>query len=220
MRNKGASSLSRPPGPARPKRTTTASPAAQKSTGQTHGLVDCRPNWWPKAFAARRAGIPYLDGPGVTSSYHRPIGPCRSRHHAGAAMKVRTGVNSGVMEFTFKVTISSVLPLWPVTNPALKIYKHCLTMPSSTSLGGRAEMSEYMARTASTTKCRQEKALFHRFEHAGRTLEAKRLEHLDSGIRSLQHQGLCFWRDDIRGSRLKKVRRAASTKGTSGAQRR
>jgi len=85
-----------------------------------------------------------------------------------------------------------------LTNPSLKIYKPWLDQQFIDELGGRAEMSAFMAASGFDYKMSAEKAYSTDSNLLGATHEAKDLEYLNSGIRIVQPiMGVPFWREDV-----------------------
>src|SRR5205823_5633168 len=85
-----------------------------------------------------------------------------------------------------------------LANPGLRIYKPWLDQQFIDELGGRKEMSEYMARAGLAYKMSAEKAYSTDSNILGATHEAKDLEFLDSGIKIVEPiMGTAFWRDDV-----------------------
>jgi argininosuccinate synthase len=85
-----------------------------------------------------------------------------------------------------------------LTNPALRIYKPWLDQQFIDELGGRAEMSAYMAAAGFAYKMSAEKAYSTDSNMLGATHEAKDLERLDTGITIVQPiMGVASWRDDV-----------------------
>jgi argininosuccinate synthase len=84
-----------------------------------------------------------------------------------------------------------------LANPALRIYKPWLDQTFIDELGGRREMSEYMARHGFAYKMSVEKAYSTDSNLLGATHEAKDLERLDSGVTIVEPiMGAAFWRPD------------------------
>jgi argininosuccinate synthase len=85
-----------------------------------------------------------------------------------------------------------------LVNPALRIYKPWLDQAFIDELGGRAEMSAFMATAGFTYKMSAEKAYSTDSNMLGATHEAKDLEQLASGMTIVQPiMGVAFWRDDV-----------------------
>jgi len=83
-------------------------------------------------------------------------------------------------------------------NPALRIYKPWLDQAFIDELGGRAEMSAFMAQAGFAYKMSSEKAYSTDSNMLGATHEAKDLEQLTSGITIVAPiMGVASWRDDV-----------------------
>ena len=81
-----------------------------------------------------------------------------------------------------------------LANPALRIYKPWLDPDFVTELGGRAEMSQWLSEHDLPYRDSQEKAYSTDANIWGATHEAKTLEHLDTGIESVEPiMGVRFW---------------------------
>src|SRR5213078_3802362 len=86
-----------------------------------------------------------------------------------------------------------------LANPNQNIYKPWLDQQFIDELGGRKEMSEYMARAGLAYKMSAEKAYSTDSNLLGATHEAKDLEFLDKGIAIVQPiMGVAFWREDVK----------------------
>jgi argininosuccinate synthase len=86
-----------------------------------------------------------------------------------------------------------------LANPALRVYKPWLDQRFIDELGGRKEMSAYMAKAGFDYKMSSEKAYSTDSNLLGATHEAKDLEFLDKGIGIVQPiMGVAFWRDDVK----------------------
>jgi argininosuccinate synthase len=85
-----------------------------------------------------------------------------------------------------------------LTNPNLRIYKPWLDQTFIDELGGRAEMSAFMAQHGHGYKMSAEKAYSTDSNMLGATHEAKDLEELSSGIRIVNPiMGVAFWKDEV-----------------------
>jgi argininosuccinate synthase len=85
-----------------------------------------------------------------------------------------------------------------LANPGLKIYKPWLDQQFIDELGGRKEMSEYMAKAGLAYKMSTEKAYSTDSNILGATHEAKDLEFLNKGIKLVEPiMGVASWRDDV-----------------------
>src|SRR5262249_40674097 len=86
-----------------------------------------------------------------------------------------------------------------LANPALKIYKPWLDQKFIDELGGRKEMSDYLAKAGHKYKMSAEKAYSTDSNLLGATHEAKDLEFLDKGISIVEPiMGVAFWREDAK----------------------
>jgi argininosuccinate synthase len=85
-----------------------------------------------------------------------------------------------------------------LANPNLKIYKPWLDQQFIDELGGRKEMSEYMARAGLAYRMSTEKAYSTDSNLLGATHEAKDLEYLNKGITIVDPiMGAAFWREQV-----------------------
>src|SRR5205823_1093515 len=86
-----------------------------------------------------------------------------------------------------------------LANSALRIYKPWLDARFIEELGGRSEMSAYLAKAGFDYKMSAEKAYSTDSNLLGATHEAKDLEFLDKGIAIVQPiMGVAFWREDVK----------------------
>jgi argininosuccinate synthase len=85
-----------------------------------------------------------------------------------------------------------------LANPALQIYKPWLDQRFIDELGGRREMSAYMAKAGLAYRMSAEKAYSTDSNMLGATHEAKDLERLDRGMTIVEPiMGVAFWRDEV-----------------------
>jgi argininosuccinate synthase len=85
-----------------------------------------------------------------------------------------------------------------LANPNLRIYKPWLDHRFIDELGGRREMSAYMAAAGFAYRMSAEKAYSTDSNILGATHEAKDLERLDRGITIVEPiMGVAFWREDV-----------------------
>ena len=85
-----------------------------------------------------------------------------------------------------------------LANPALRIYKPWLDPAFVEELGGRAEMSAWMAARDLPYRASQEKAYSTDANILGATHEAKDLEHLDASIEIVEPiMGVRFWDETV-----------------------
>ena len=85
-----------------------------------------------------------------------------------------------------------------MANPSLRIYKPWLDQAFVDELGGRAEMSEYLAAKGHDYRASKEKAYSTDSNILGATHEAKDLEFLDRGLRIVSPiMGVRFWDPEV-----------------------
>jgi argininosuccinate synthase len=85
-----------------------------------------------------------------------------------------------------------------LANPGLRIYKPWLDQRFIDELGGRREMSEYLAKRGFDYRMSAEKAYSTDSNMLGATHEAKDLEFLDKGLAIVSPiMGVAFWREDV-----------------------
>ncbi|MBV9889971.1 MAG: argininosuccinate synthase, partial [Rhizobacter sp.] len=85
-----------------------------------------------------------------------------------------------------------------LVNPQLRIYKPWLDQAFIDELGGRAEMSAFMAKAGFAYKMSAEKAYSTDSNMLGATHEAKDLEQLATGMTIVEPiMGVAFWKDDV-----------------------
>jgi argininosuccinate synthase len=161
-------------------------------------LVDCRAQLVAEGLAALQCGAFHITTAGVPYFNTTPIGRAVTGTMLVAAMK-EDGVNIWGDGSTFKGNdIERFYRYGLLANPALKIYKPWLDQQFIDELGGRAEMSAYMAAAGFAYKMSAEKAYSTDSNMLGATHEAKDLERLDSGIAIVEPiMGVPFWRDEV-----------------------
>jgi argininosuccinate synthase len=160
-------------------------------------LVDCRTQLVHEGIAAVQAGAFHISTGGVTYFNTTPLGRAMTGTMLVTAMK-EDDVNIWGDGSTFKGNdIERFYRYGLLTNPSLKIYKPWLDQEFIDQLGGRAEMSAFMATNGFGYKMSADKAYSTDSNILGATHEAKDLEHLDSGIKIVNPiMGVPFWRDD------------------------
>jgi argininosuccinate synthase len=161
-------------------------------------LVDCRAQLVAEGIAALQSGAFHISTGGVTYFNTTPIGRAVTGTMLVAAMK-EDDVHIWGDGSTFKGNdIERFYRYGLLTNPALKIYKPWLDQQFIDELGGRAEMSAFMAQAGFAYKMSAEKAYSTDSNLLGATHEAKDLERLDSGMKIVQPiMGVAFWRDEV-----------------------
>jgi argininosuccinate synthase len=161
-------------------------------------LVDCRRQMVAEGIAALQCGAFHISTAGVTYFNTTPIGRAVTGTMLVVAMK-EDGVDIWGDGSTFKGNdIERFYRYGLLANPALRIYKPWLDQRFIDELGGRTEMSEYLARAGHGYRMSTEKAYSTDSNILGATHEAKDLEFLDKGIAIVQPiMGVAFWRDEV-----------------------
>ena len=161
-------------------------------------LVDCRAALVAEGIAAIQAGAFHISTAGVTYFNTTPLGRAVTGTMLVVAMR-EDDVNIWGDGSTYKGNdIERFYRYGLIANPSLRIYKPWLDAKFIDELGGRREMSEYLARAGFDYKMSAEKAYSTDSNLLGATHEAKDLEFLDKGIRIVKPiMGVAFWRDDV-----------------------
>jgi len=161
-------------------------------------LIDCRAQLAAEGLAALQAGAFHISTAGVTYFNTTPLGRAVTGTMLVAAMK-DDDVNIWGDGSTYKGNdIERFYRYGLLCNPNLKIYKPWLDQAFIDELGGRAEMSAFMAQAGFAYKMSSEKAYSTDSNILGATHEAKDLELLTSGMKIVQPiMGVAFWRDDV-----------------------
>ena len=163
-------------------------------------LIDCRTQLAHEGIAALQCGAFHISTAGVTLLQHHAAGPCRHRHHAGRGDEGGRRQHLGRRFTTYiRQRHRALLPLRPADQPGTEdLQAPGSTRPSSTKLGGRKEMSEFLIANGYDYKMSVEKAYSTDSNMLGATHEAKDLEHLNSGIRIVNPiMGVAFWKDEV-----------------------
>jgi argininosuccinate synthase len=161
-------------------------------------LVDCRAQLVAEGIAALQCGAFHISTAGVPYFNTTPIGRAVTGTMLVVAMKA-DDVNVWGDGSTFKGNdIERFYRYGLLANPGLKIYKPWLDQQFIDELGGRKEMSEYMAKAGLAYKMSTEKAYSTDSNILGATHEAKDLEFLNKGITIVEPiMGVASWRDDV-----------------------
>jgi argininosuccinate synthase len=161
-------------------------------------LVDCRAELVAEGLAALQCGAFHISTAGVPYFNTTPLGRAVTGTMLVVAMK-QDDVHIWGDGSTFKGNdIERFYRYGLLANPALRIYKPWLDQRFIDELGGRKEMSEYMARAGLAYKMRTEKAYSTDSNILGATHEAKDLEFLNKGIKIVEPiMGVASWRDDV-----------------------
>jgi len=161
-------------------------------------LVDCRAALVAEGIAALQAGAFHISTAGATYFNTTPLGRAVTGTMLVVAMR-EDDVHIWGDGSTFKGNdIERFYRYGLLANPNLKVYKPWLDARFIAELGGRKEMSEYLAAAGFDYRMSVEKAYSTDSNLLGATHEAKDLEFLDKGITIVEPiMGVRFWRDDI-----------------------
>ena len=162
-------------------------------------LIDCRAPLVAEGLAALQCGAFHVSTAGVPYFNTTPLGRAVTGTMLVTAMK-EDDVNVWGDGSTFKGNdIERFYRYGLLANPSLKIYKPWLDQQFIDELGGRKEMSEYMAKAGLFTyRMSAEKAYSTDSNMLGATHEAKDLEYLSKGVTIVEPiMGVAFWRQDI-----------------------
>src|ERR1700757_85243 len=160
-------------------------------------LIDCRAQLVAEGIAALQCGAFHISTAGVPYFNTTPLGRAVTGTMLVVAMK-EDGVHIWGDGSTYKGNdIERFYRYGLLANPGLRIYKPWLDQRFIDELGGRKEMSEYLAKRGFGYKMSAEKAYSTDSNILGATHEAKDLEFLDKGLRIVNPiMGVAFWRDD------------------------
>ncbi|PWC19656.1 argininosuccinate synthase [Brenneria corticis] len=162
-------------------------------------LIDCRKQLVAEGIAAIQCGAFHNTTAGVTYFNTTPLGRAVTGTMLVAAMK-EDGVNIWGDGSTYKGNdIERFYRYGLLTNAELKIYKPWLDTDFIDELGGRQEMSEFMAQAGFGYKMSAEKAYSTDSNILGATHEAKDLEYLNSSIKIVNPiMGVKFWDENVK----------------------
>jgi len=162
-------------------------------------LVECRPQLVAEGIAAIQCGAFHISTGGATYFNTTPLGRAVTGTMLVVAMK-EDGVAIWSDGSTYKGNdIERFYRYGLLANPGLKIYKPWLDQKFIDELGGRREMSAYMAKAGFKYRMSAEKAYSTDSNLLGATHEAKDLEYLDKGIGIVKPiMGVAFWREDVK----------------------
>ena len=171
---------------------------AMQYGAQKARLIDCRNQLAAEGVAALQAGAFHISTGGVTYFNTTPLGRAVTGTMLVAAMK-DDDVHIWGDGSTYKGNdIERFYRYGLLTNPDLKIYKPWLDQQFIDELGGRAEMSAFMAQSGFGYKMSAEKAYSTDSNMLGATHEAKDLESLGTSMKIVNPiMGVAFWRDDV-----------------------
>jgi argininosuccinate synthase len=161
-------------------------------------LVECRPQLVAEGVAAIQCGAFHISTAGATYFNTTPLGRAVTGTMLVVAMH-QDGVDIWSDGSTYKGNdIERFYRYGLLANPRLRVYKPWLDQRFIDELGGRREMSAYLAKAGFDYKMSAEKAYSTDSNLLGATHEAKDLEFLDKGMAIVKPiMGVAFWRDDV-----------------------
>jgi argininosuccinate synthase len=161
-------------------------------------LVECRPQLVAEGIAALQCGAFHISTSGATYFNTTPLGRAVTGTMLVVAMR-EDAVGIWSDGSTFKGNdIERFYRYGLLANPALRIYKPWLDQRFIDELGGRKEMSAYMAKAGFDYRMSAGKAYSTDSNLLGATHEAKDLEFLDQGMAIVQPiMGVAFWREEV-----------------------
>ena len=165
---------------------------------QVARLVECRPQLVAEGIAAIQCGAFHISTGGTTYFNTTPLGRAVTGTMLVVAMR-EDAVGIWSDGSTYKGNdIERFYRYGLLANPGLRIYKPWLDQSFIDELGGRKEMSAYMAKAGFGYKMSAEKAYSTDSNLLGATHEAKDLEFLDKGLAIVKPiMGVAFWREDV-----------------------
>jgi argininosuccinate synthase len=165
---------------------------------ETARLIDCRAQLVAEGIAAIQCGAFHISTAGATYFNTTPLGRAVTGTALVLAMR-EDGVDIWGDGSTYKGNdIERFYRYGLLANPDLRIYKPWLDQQFIDDLGGRKEMSEYMAAAGFEYKATVEKAYSTDSNILGATHEAKDLEFLNAGLHIVKPiMGLAFWCADV-----------------------
>lgn len=165
---------------------------------QAAKLIDCRQAMVHEGLVAIKCGAFHLSTGGKKYFNTTPLGRAVTATRIVAAMRSddvhifgdgSTHKGNDIQRF-FRYGI--------LVNPSLRIYKPWLDMAFVDALGGRKEMSEYLASIGLPYKVGAERAYSTDANVLGATHEAKELEHLDKGLHLVEPiMTVAHWRPEV-----------------------
>jgi argininosuccinate synthase len=161
-------------------------------------LVDCTSALVEEGLVALQCGAFHIRTAGKTYFNTTPLGRAVTGTMLVRAMH-EDGVDIWGDGSTYKGNdIERFYRYGLLANPALRIYKPWLDAEFVSELGGRTEMSEWLAARNLPYRASSEKAYSTDANIWGASHEAKRLEHLDTGLDIVEPiMGVAAWRDEV-----------------------
>ncbi len=165
---------------------------------ETARLVDCRAQLVSEGISAIQCGAFHIRTGGATYFNTTPLGRAVTGTALVVAMR-EDDVHIWGDGSTYKGNdIERFYRYGLLANPNLRIYKPWLDQRFIDELGGRKEMSEYLAAAGFDSNVSVEKAYSTDSNMLGATHEAKDLEYLRTGMQIVQPiMGVAFWREDV-----------------------
>ena len=162
-------------------------------------LVECRPQLVAEGIAAIQCGAFHISTGGATYFNTTPLGRAVTGTMLVVAMR-EDDVGIWSDGSTYKGNdIERFYRYGLLANPALKIYKPWLDQKFIDELGGRREMSAYLAKAGLKYRMSAEKAYSTDSNILGATHEAKDLEFLNKGIGIVKPiMGIVFWKSETK----------------------
>ncbi|HET7670610.1 MAG TPA: argininosuccinate synthase [Burkholderiales bacterium] len=166
-------------------------------------LVECRPQLVAEGIAAIQCGAFHISTGGNTYFNTTPLGRAVTGTMLVVAMR-EDGVGIWSDGSTYKGNdIERFYRYGMLANPQLRIYKPWLDQRFIDELGGRKEMSAFLAKAGFDYKMSAEKAYSTDSNILGATHEAKDLEFLDKGMAIVQPiMGVAFWKTEVKAERV------------------
>lgn len=161
-------------------------------------VIDCKTQLANHAMIAIQTGAFHVKTGGRTYFNTTPLGRVVTGTMLVAAMK-KDGVNIWGDGSTYKGNdIERFYRYGLLENPQLKIYKPWLDSEFIKELGGRQEMSDWLALNDIEYHMSAEKAYSTDSNMLGATHEAKDLEYLNVGIKIVDPiMGVAFWKPEV-----------------------
>src|SRR5438093_8781400 len=161
-------------------------------------LIDCRAQLIAEGIAAIQCGAFHISTAGATYFNTTRLGRAVTATMLVVALH-EDGVDIWSDGSTFKGNdIERFYRYGLLANPRLRIYKPWLDQRFIDELGGRKEMSEYLAGAGLEYKMSADKAYSTDSNILGATHEAKDLECLDKGMAIVKPiMGIAFWREEV-----------------------
>lgn len=172
--------------------------AARQYGAERARLIDCRAQLVAEGLAALQAGAFHISTAGLPYFNTTPLGRAVTGTMLVLAMR-EDDVHIWGDGSTFKGNdIERFYRYGLLANPHLRIYKPWLDPAFSAELGGRRELSAYLAQAGVAYKQPAERAYSTDANLLGATHEAKDLECLHHGITLVEPlMGVPFWRADV-----------------------